>query len=474
MIDTWIHSETFAHGFLIVPISAWMVWRRRHAIMALHSRPNFWMLLPLAMVGFVWLLGNLASVLVVQQYCLVFMILFMAAGILGNPIVKELAFPLLFLLFAVPFGEFLLPTLMEHTADFAVFALRLTGIPVYREGLYFTVPSGNWSVIEACSGLRYLIASLTLGCLYAYLTYRSFTRRAIFVLLSIIVPIVANWLRAYMIVMIGHLSSMKLAVGVDHLIYGWLFFGVVMLLLFWTGSAWREDDDLPETAAGTGASKPIIAWPEWMAIAAATVASAVAVAGPPVVAAHLQRGSHAQPEIQIPIGRGGWQEGPEALTDWKPHYLNPSARIGRVYVDNERRVELYIGYYRTQRQHAELITSKNSLVHSVDNVWGNVGETHRVLTLDNGKLQLIESKLRSHVTRLLVWHWYWIDGQYTTNPYWAKLLQAKSQLMGRGDDGAVVVVSTELDEQGDTSVNRLQDFVKVMLPAIAVSVENAR
>ena len=54
------------------------------------------------------------------------------------------------------------------------------------------------------------------------------------------VPIVANWLRAYMIVMIGHLSDNKFAVGVDHLIYGWLFFGVVILLMYGVGSLWRE------------------------------------------------------------------------------------------------------------------------------------------------------------------------------------------------------------------------------------------
>ena len=65
--------------------------------------------------------------------------------------------------FAVPVGEFLLPVFMEWTADFTVLALRLSGIPVYREGLQFVIPSGNWSVVEACSGIRYLIASLMVG-----------------------------------------------------------------------------------------------------------------------------------------------------------------------------------------------------------------------------------------------------------------------------------------------------------------------
>jgi exosortase len=55
------------------------------------------------------------------------------------------------------------------------------------------------------------------------------------VALSIAVPIVANWVRAYLIILMGYLSSMRLAVGVDHLIYGWIFYAAVMLLLLWVG-----------------------------------------------------------------------------------------------------------------------------------------------------------------------------------------------------------------------------------------------
>ena len=474
MVATWLHSETFAHGLLIVPISAWLVWRRRYAIRALNPRPNFWMLLPLVLVGFAGLLGHLASVMVVQQYCLVLMILLLAATILGNQVVRELAFPLLFLLLAVPFGEVLLPVLMEHTADFVVFSLRLTGIPVHREGLYFTVPSGNWSVVEACSGLRYLIASLTLGFLYAYLTYRSLARRVVFVMLSVVVPIVANWLRAYIIVMIGHLSSMKHAVGVDHLIYGWLFFGVVMLILFWLGSFWREDHVSLEAMPDSVLSVPI-SQSALMAIVAATIASAGAVSVWPALALHLHESrARTQPALQAPSPAGGWQPAPGHLTDWTPRFLNPSARISQVYIQGERRVELYMGYYHNQRQGREMISSLNTLVRSNDKVWGSLGESHRVLMFNDNEVSAIETKLKRQSTHLLVWHWYWIDGQYTSNPYWAKLLQAKSQLLGRGDDGAVIIVSTEFDLNTGEAVDRLQDFVKVMSPGIATSLQNAR
>src|ERR1035437_5904685 len=228
MVEIWARSETFTHAFLVPPISLWLIWRIRKDVVRLMPRPNIWALLGLAGAGFVWLLGELATVGVLSQFALTTMLVLTVPTVLGLPVTRRIAFPLAFLYFAVPFGEFAMPQLMEWTANFTVLGLRLSGIPVYREGLQFIIPSGNWSVVEACSGVRYLIASLTVGTLFAYLTYHSLKRRLIFVGVSCVVPLVANWIRAYMIVLLGHISGNKLATGVDHLIYGWLFFGVVI------------------------------------------------------------------------------------------------------------------------------------------------------------------------------------------------------------------------------------------------------
>lgn len=241
MVSIWIRSETYAHGFIILPISLWLAWEKRAELARMEIRPNFWVLGLMVPVGFVWLLSSLVDVLVVQQLTLVTLLVLGIWAIVGNIIAAALSFALGFLFLAVPMGEDLVPPMMEFTATSTVWLIQMTGIPVYREGLYFTLPTGHWSVVEACSGIRYLIASFTLGLLYAYLTYRSLPRRLLFVLASIIVPVIANTLRAYMIVMLGHMSEMKIATGVDHLIYGWVFFGIVMMLLFWIGSLWREE-----------------------------------------------------------------------------------------------------------------------------------------------------------------------------------------------------------------------------------------
>jgi exosortase A len=475
MVAVWQSSDdTYAHGFLIVPISAWMIWRKRHAIAALDLRPDFLALPLLALAGFGWLLAQLAGAGVVQQYALVVMIPLLVWAVLGAQVVGALAFPLFFLLFAVPFGDFLLPLLIQHTADFTVAALRLTGIPVYREGQFFMIPSGSWSVVEACAGLRYLIASLTVGVLYAYLTYRSLARRAFFVALSVIVPIVANWLRAYMIVMIGHLSEMKYAVGFDHLIYGWLFFGVVMMLLFWIGSYWREDLD----AAGAASGRAAPAGPGQLALGplvGATVAVAAVVAVWPVAAERLTSpGDYHPPALQAPQASGGWQPVAGRLTDWTPHFLGSRASIIQAYGKDTRNAGVYIRYYRNQRPGTQLITSPNTLVRSDDGAWRNIGEAHRTLVFDQEDLSLTEAKLGGRSTSLLVWRWYWVDGQYIVNPYWGKLLQAKSRLLGRGDDGAVVIVYTRYDDRPQGAEPALKDFVGAMLPAITRSLEHAR
>ena len=218
IVSIWNSSETFAHGYIILPISLWLIWRERGRLALLTPAPWWPALLLLAACGFGWLLASLGDVQVVRQYAFVAMSPVTAVIVLGWQMARQLTFPLLFLLFAVPFGDIFIDPLINLTANFTAAAVEMTGIPILRQGNNFSLPSGDWSVVEACSGVRYLISSVTLGCLYAYLTYRSWQRRLLFVLVSIGVPILANGLRAFMIVMIGHFSGMQLAVGVDHLL----------------------------------------------------------------------------------------------------------------------------------------------------------------------------------------------------------------------------------------------------------------
>jgi exosortase/archaeosortase family protein len=152
-----------------------------------------------------------------------------------------MAVPLLYLGFLVPSGAFLTPALQDITAHVITTGLDIVGIPYYADALVIEIPEGKFFVAEACAGLRFLIASIAFGVLYACMIYRSPGRRALFILASIAVPVFANGLRALGIVVLGHHLGSAQAAVVDHILYGWLFFSLVLVLLILIGLPFRED-----------------------------------------------------------------------------------------------------------------------------------------------------------------------------------------------------------------------------------------
>ncbi len=468
MIATWWRSETYAHGFLIFPFSAYMLWSKRDSISSVAIQPNYWILLILCGLGAIWLIARLASVQVVEQYALIAMIPVIVGVILGHRMFLATAFPILYLFFAVPFGDVLIPPLIDFTADFTVGALQLTGIPVYREGTFFSLPSGNWSVVEACSGLRYLIASVTLGTLYAYLTYNSYTRRFWFILLAIIVPIIANGIRAYLIVMTGHLSDMQLAVGVDHLIYGWIFFGVVMLLLFWLGSFWREDQ-AQELKKEMRADHTFEKGASLASISVVTVASLLVALIWPTYAAYLEQHNtlNIEPVIKISLPFGNSKNAHFNVQDWEPIYIGTPIKVRRVYSYNGKPVRLYVTYYYNQTQDNELINSGNYLgQEGNDKIWRVIDETEQNIIFDAKEVTVTQNRLHTHQEKLLVWRWFWVNGEETANPFLAKALLSKNKLFNEGDMGAEIVVATPYEDQPSEAVPVLQQFIKQSLSAI--------
>ena len=404
---------------------------------------------------------------IVQQYALVAMIPATVIAVAGRHVALALAFPLAFLFLGVPIGEALIPPLMDWTADFTVAALRLSGIPVFREGTFFTIPSGNWSVVEGCSGLRYLIASITVGALYAYLSYRTLGKRVLFIALSVIVPIIANGFRAYMIVMIAHLSDMKLALGIDHLIYGWLFFGLVMMLLFWLGSFWRDDFG-PDTSATSGAVARFAA-PESRRRIMGTALAAIVLAGVwPLYAAYLDQSAEegGPPRLDAPAPVQGWSLDAAPLTDWRPRYEGAAEALFQTYRKDGRAVVLYLGYYRQQRQGAELVTSTNIMVVQKHPIWSNVDESKRSEDLGKGPVDLKQTQLRSSGQRLLIWDWFRISDRDLTNRYLAKLLFARNKLLGRSTEGAAIIVAAPYEGQPEVAAETMRQFVREMMPSI--------
>ena len=459
MVEVWERSETFTHGFLIFPISAWLIWGQRKQLSRLLPQSDWRGLVMLALAGAAWLLADAGSVNVVAQYAFITILIAAVWAVLGKQVVWALFFPLMFLFFAVPVGEFLIPPLMEFTANFTIAALQLTGIPVYREGTFFSIPSGDWSVVEGCSGLRYLIASVTLGCLYAYLTYRSWKRRALFTLAALIVPVFANGGRAYMIVMIAHLSDMKLALGVDHYIYGWVWFGIVMLALFWIGGFWREDEpEMEEQMAPAQAGQAVVQTPRGML--PTTLAALLVAALWPAYAAYLNhRAIPAMPGLVVEAGQGWRQEA--AFTDWIPHWTGADRQFRSGFAQGAQRVLLEVNYYATQRQDAELINSQNFMIQQKHPAWSNVGESQATVDIAGQPRQVRRALLKSTSgQRLLVWQWNVIDGRPSVSDHYAKLVLAVDRVRLSHDDGASILIAAPYEESPVQAAAVLARFIQ--------------
>ena len=478
IVAIWNRSDTFAHGYLILPGALWLIWQQRAALARLPLRPC-WPALPLLLgCAAAWLLAQLGEVQIVRQYAVVAMLPLAVLLLLGRRVARAIAFPLLFLGFAVPFGDVFIPPLMDVTADATIAALRLSGIPVLREGNTFMIPSGSWSVVEACSGLRYLISSLTLGCLYAWLTYRSRLRQAAFIALAVLVPIGANAVRAYGIVMMGHLSGMTMAVGFDHLIYGWVFFGLVISLLFLIGSLWREDRSQPvldadaRARAAATAATPSAA-PGQLALAALAVL--LAAGAGPLAAGYLERAQFNPQPVRLDGFQAGWPAA-TPFADWQPAFAAPAAQLRQSYAAGQQQVGLTLLYYRNQQAERPMISSGNRLTLDAKNqAWHEAGSALRQENLAGRALSVNETVLKGANGRLLVWRWYAIDGRRTANDYVGKLWAVRQRLLRGSDDGAVVLLYTPLDEQPEVARATLRRFLAANLAALdATLASNAR
>lgn len=462
MLAIWARSDTYAHAFIVPPITLWLIWRKRNELARLLPEPTLWMTPPILVTTVVWLLGELTAVNALTQVALVTLLILVIVSTIGIRVSRQIAFPLAFLLLCVPVGDFMMPKLMEWTAWFTVAALRASGIPVYQEGLQFVIPSGYWSVVEACSGIRYIIASVTVGTLFAYLNYVTLRRRLIFIAISFIVPVIANWLRAYMIVLIGHISGNKLAVGVDHLIYGWVFFGIVIMAMFAIGARWSENGATEAQTATPQSTLASSGHPPWLVLLVVTFLTALG----PLSNIAINNADRAAPAIMGSLPPpAAWAQVPP-FTAWSPAYENASAVAQATFDGGSGPVGVYIAFYRGQGYGRKLITSTNTLVASNDKVWSVVSRSSIQTALERLPQAVrktdILSKEGNKEERFVVWHWYWINGRVTTSDIEAKWLTALSRLRGQGDDSAVVMLFTPAENSAD----RLRTFAAAAAPQI--------
>ncbi|MCP5373669.1 MAG: exosortase A [Hyphomicrobiales bacterium] len=456
MVDVWYRSSSFNHGFTIFPIAGYLVWERRHALGQLRARPTAWGLPLLLGAALFWLIGRVTGTMVIQQYGMIFVLQTFMFTLLGWNLTRRILFPLAFLLFAVPFGEFLVPRLQDFTAAVVVLGLKLVGIPVFVDGVFITIPSGNFEVAEACSGLRFLIAMVALAVLATQFFYRSIWRMLVFMVLALAIPVFANGLRAFGIVMLAHASNNTIATGVDHIIYGWVFFSLVMLIVLGIGMLFRDRDlhaelppAIPVGGAGAGTGR----------LAAMTVAACLVAALAPgfVYYSESALAGRTVGRLAAPTTNPPWLAVPASEPDWRPAYPGTDGELFQTYRAGKRQVSLYIAYYAYQRDGSEVVNSTNRVADG--EVWKRAALGHAAARVDGAPLQVIQTRILAPQGNRLVWSWHWVDGVFTADAKEAKLRQARAVLLGGWPEAASIAISAPYNEKPEEARKVLQDFL---------------
>lgn len=244
MADQWWNISTYNHVLLVPPIIALLVWFRREELVKLTPRAWWPGLLALTGAMALWFLGTIGEVNSFSQLGAVAALQASIITILGPRVALGLLFPLGYMLFLVPFGDELVPALQMITARITIALTHWSGIPAEIEGVFIDTPAGLFEVAEACSGVKFLIAMIALGVLVAQCCFQSWRRRAAFLTVCMIVPIIANGIRAWGTIYIAQSQGIEFAAGFDHILYGWVFFGIVIAIVL--GAGWRWFDRSPE------------------------------------------------------------------------------------------------------------------------------------------------------------------------------------------------------------------------------------
>ncbi|MCH4152882.1 MAG: EpsI family protein [Sphingobium sp.] len=355
MARIWWTSSTYGHCLFIPPLIGWLVWQRAGVLAQLD--PATWGagLAWLAGGALLWLLGDAASLGVLRHGGLIVMLQGVVAASLGPQVTRGLLFPLFYAFFLVPVGSELEPALQLLTAKMAMGLLGLVGIPAHIEGVFITTPTGYFKVAEACSGAKFVVAMAAYGVLVCHLCFRSWMRRAVFLVAALVACVLANGVRAFGTIWIAHERGIETAVGVDHVVWGWLFFAVVMAAVMLI--AWPFFDRRP---GEHGLDAAILRRVRTRAGGALTLTAGLALglmaAGPAWSHVSALVGAKGLARIAAPDVRGWRRAQTPMAAAWAPHFADADQHFQARFADGRGHiVDLALIAYDRQTEGRELI-----------------------------------------------------------------------------------------------------------------------
>lgn len=451
----WWTNTTFGHCLFVGPVLAWLVWQRRAGLAQLE--PCAWLpgLVVVAVGGLGWLVGDAAGVALARQLGLVMMLQGLVVTMLGPQVARALAFPLAWAFFLVPFGESVAGPLQTVTVEMVIRLLSLVGVPAHVDGVLITTPAGYFAIAEACSGSKFVIAMAAFATLVANVCFISWPRRVAFVVMSEVVAILANGVRAFGTIYAASLTSAETATGIDHIIFGWVFFALVMAAVMAIGWHWFDrDPDSPWFDPARLGPRP-----RWRIdpLLAAGLAFVVLVAPPAAGKLIDARADQLPRHIDLPVLPGWQRVAMSQSAPWAPNYPGADHYLIGRYADSAGDlVDLSVAVYGSQHEGKELVGFGIGAPRENDR-WVKVED---LPSIDGGGAMRITAP--GPVERIVA-TWYRVGDTVTSNDKRVKLETLRARLLGGRQRAVAVHLSAEV-LPGHDPVAAIKHFLTTLGP----------
>ena len=448
LVHQWLTNDVYAHGFLIPLISGYLIYERRTTLAQTAIVPD--------RTGGSFLLGGGLLLLLIGHVggliALAQLSLLVSAGgvvllLLGRSVLTQVRLALIYLLFMIPVWELATNAFQGSfqllSADIGTALLRAVAIPVRREGIYLELPNVTLHVAEACSGVNFVVAILAVTIPLAYLRLTNPSLRVFVALFAVVVALLTNGLRVALIGALSYVGNSGPDIhGPGHALQGlsvgvmgfFIMFATVHLLArcsACTETAPRPTESTPARFAA-GRMVPRLAITTSLVLAAMAGLQTVSFATPVELVA---------PVTSFPANLGRWRTGPPNTASRAPRVAGVDSELSRTYVSAAgHAVELYAGYFSYQVQAKELVSDRMSTLHQN-------AQLVSVTRPDGAVFRANESESG----RRYVLFWYEINGRTVTNRYAAKAWTIWDSLSRRRSNGAVVMLTADLSDSGDSS-----------------------
>lgn len=480
MVDVWINSEEYSHGFFIPAISLYLIWVRRFELS--FSRELKQSMLGIGLLVFGLLLGvmgGLATIKTIQQYGFIIGFIGIFAAAFGRQGLKIAGMPLLFLFFMVPFPSFIMNNLSSKlqliSSWLGVEFIRACDIMVFLEGNVIDLGGYKLQVVEACSGLRYLFPLASLSFLCAYLFKGPLWQKLIVFLSSVPLTIFMNSFRVGVIGILVNQWGTEMAEGFLHDFEGWVVFLLCMVLLFiemWLFSrlsgrptAFGDLVVLPdEWFDSTGKQLP----PVYLNNSVFAVIALVVGLG--FSTQFLRGDQEIVPQrkafLTFPSQLGAWHGRRDVI---EKYYLDELKLTDYVVMNfaaaDGGNVNFYTAYYDSQRNGAAIHSPRSCMPGDGWRITSLEQREFADMPFQGAPLRLNRAVIEKGEYKQLVYYWFPQRGRSVTNEYLVKWYLFYDAITMHRTDGALVRLVTSLDKGQDISVadQRMQGFLRELI-----------